>query len=681
MAFNAGSVVANVILNTDAWIDGIKTISESEQTLSQRLQNFGQSLMKNVTQPLLDMANKAVEAFQGQELAEAKLNAVLKATGYTAGQTGSQLAAMAGELQKTTGFSDDAIISAQAMMATFRNIGGDVFPRATRAMVDLAAMTGDLAGASKMLGRALEAPADASRMLRSMNVMLTDSENVLLDQLVATGKTAEAQSFILRKVEGAVGGLAEKMAQTGAGAVKNLNNSMDDLRESFGAIISKAITPIIQGFAGFIDWITSLDERIKGFIVTFLAVIAVVGPLLIIGPKVVALITAIGLAFQTALGPIALILAGIVAVTAAVVLLTGKSEAQIKAEKRLEEIREQTIMQMAKLNEQAVQGDIAARKAIENNYALAKSVLQRTLVLKKDHPVIMQLEKNLADQRKTWAEQDSANEKRLAISREQAKKELTEKVAAETKAMQEALTANAARVPAEMRADREIIAARKEVSRQTVDLLQKEQDAFKGEWTNRLNYASSIMSELSSITSQYYRNKEIEAQNNYNVEKKAIEANVKDEEQRAKQLEALDKRYAAEQAEQKRKQAESDKAYAIMRAIIETAVKVIEQFPNPVTMALAGALGAAQVAMIASQPIPSFAQGGMARPGYAVVGERGPELVKFGSPARVYSNADSKGMGGVNVVNNFNGPINSAVDIDAAMIRAGKKLQNAMRTV
>jgi hypothetical protein len=47
-----------------------------------------------------------------------------------------------------------------------------------------------------------------------------------------------------------------------------------------------------------------------------------------------------------------------------------------------------------------------------------------------------------------------------------------------------------------------------------------------------------------------------------------------------------------------------------------------------------------------TKPMPQFAAGGMARPGFALVGEQGPELVRFNVPAQVYSNAATMAMMG-----------------------------------
>jgi len=75
-------------------------------------------------------------------------------------------------------------------------------------------------------------------------------------------------------------------------------------------------------------------------------------------------------------------------------------------------------------------------------------------------------------------------------------------------------------------------------------------------------------------------------------------------------------KYALKEKEIKRKQAEADKRKAIMDATINTAVAIVKTFATMgfiagiVPAALMAALGAAQIALIAAQPIPKFAKGG-----------------------------------------------------------------------
>ena len=112
----------------------------------------------------------------------------------------------------------------------------------------------------------------------------------------------------------------------------------------------------------------------------------------------------------------------------------------------------------------------------------------------------------------------------------------------------------------------------------------------------------------------------------------ALEENgaISTEEAEARKRAAEDKT-AAKNAELEKKkaalrekQAKWDKANSIVQAGIATALAVTKALPNLVLAALVGAMGAAQVALIAAQPIPKYAKGTKDHPGgLAIVGDGG----------------------------------------------------------
>ena len=92
------------------------------------------------------------------------------------------------------------------------------------------------------------------------------------------------------------------------------------------------------------------------------------------------------------------------------------------------------------------------------------------------------------------------------------------------------------------------------------------------------------------------------------------------EDETAAKNEELEKKKAALQE----KQARWDKANSIVQAGIATALAITKALPNLVLAALVGAMGAAQVAIIAAQPIPKYAKGTKDHPGgLAIVGDGG----------------------------------------------------------
>ena len=175
------------------------------------------------------------------ESALAQLNATIKSTGGAAGLSSEQMVAMAQGLQKVTTFGDDAIISMQSQLLTFTKIGGDVVPRATEAILDLATkMGGDLKGAALQVGKALNDPIKGVSMLGRAGVQFSADQEHMITALVESGRLAEAQTVILAELETQMGGSAKAARETFGGAVTALQNAFGDLLEGSGGNLSEA---------------------------------------------------------------------------------------------------------------------------------------------------------------------------------------------------------------------------------------------------------------------------------------------------------------------------------------------------------------------------------------------------------------------------------------------------------
>ena len=99
----------------------------------------------------------------------------------------------------------------------------------------------------------------------------------------------------------------------------------------------------------------------------------------------------------------------------------------------------------------------------------------------------------------------------------------------------------------------------------------------------------------------------------------------------AKKNEELEKK----KAKLKEKQAKFDKLNSIAQAGIATALAITRALPNLVLAAIAGAMGAMQIATILATPLPKYAKGtGYHRGGPAIVGDGGvPEVITYGGNA------------------------------------------------
>jgi phage-related protein len=165
----------------------------------------------------------------------AQTAAVIKSTGGAAGVTAEEVLAMADALQTTTRFSDDAILQGQNLLLTFTNIGEDVFPLATEAMLDMAtAMGTDASGSAIQLGKALNDPTKGITALTRVGVVFTEEQKNLIKSLQESGDLAGAQAVILQELQKEFGGSAEAAGKTFAGQLDILKNTFDDLKKGIG---------------------------------------------------------------------------------------------------------------------------------------------------------------------------------------------------------------------------------------------------------------------------------------------------------------------------------------------------------------------------------------------------------------------------------------------------------------
>jgi hypothetical protein len=211
---------------------------------------------------LVDFGSQFVDsAIEGQN-AVAELEQVLKATGGAAGLTSQELQDMASSLQGVTAFSDETIMSGQAMLLTFRNIGEDTFPRATEAMLDMGAMFGNVDTAAVQLGKALNDPIAGIGALSRIGIQFTEEQKEMIKNFMETGDVAAAQNIILKEVEMQIGGLAEAMGETFAGKMEILKNRFDEVKETIGLALLPILEQLMDRFTDFMPSIEAIGGRI-----------------------------------------------------------------------------------------------------------------------------------------------------------------------------------------------------------------------------------------------------------------------------------------------------------------------------------------------------------------------------------------------------------------------------------
>ena len=235
----------------------------------------------------------AVNEFKEAELVQGKLAATLQSTGFSAGLTSKEVIGLANEIQKSTTFSDEAVVSSSNLLLTMDKIGKDVFPRAQKAIVDVAAgMKIDLQTATIQVGKALNDPIEGLAGLSRMGIRFNDTQKKLIAGFVQTGETAKAQEVILQEVEKRFAGQAEA-AKLGLGAIDQLRNAFSDLLEVVGKQFAPFISQAATQLTNLIRIVSDNQEIIK-FGAAFLGISGSIAGLLTGASSIPLLISKLG---------------------------------------------------------------------------------------------------------------------------------------------------------------------------------------------------------------------------------------------------------------------------------------------------------------------------------------------------------------------------------------------------
>lgn len=176
-----------------------------------------------------------------QEDAEAKLRAVIKATGQAAGITANEMIKFAASLEATTTVGDELTIQGMAILATFKNIRGEAFERTTKSALDMATiMKQDVLSAFSMIAKAMNDPIANLSAMTKAGVKFTDEQKEMIKSLWESGKYMEAQKIILRELESQFVGAAAAIRETFGGAVIAAANAQGSLYEEIGFAITKS---------------------------------------------------------------------------------------------------------------------------------------------------------------------------------------------------------------------------------------------------------------------------------------------------------------------------------------------------------------------------------------------------------------------------------------------------------
>jgi len=311
----------------------ITKMGEAFKTAGQNMRNAG--MYATIGGGAMVMAGKKLlEMNATQEQAETKLIEIYKTRMGVNKQAAQSTMELASALQKQGVIGDEVTLSGAQQLATYAKMPSTVnklLPAMDNLLVQqkgVNATAEDATSIANLFGKAMMGQTGA---LKKVGISFTEAQ----EQVLKYGTEEEKAAMLSEVVTQNVGNMNKVFAETDEGKLAQVRNTMGDIGERLGHILlpilgdvadwmSEKLVPKIEQLVSFIEE----HPIISKIAVALTAILTIGGPLLIfIGALVSAIgtlvtaFTAMAAAETIALGPIALIVAGIAAVIAAGVLL------------------------------------------------------------------------------------------------------------------------------------------------------------------------------------------------------------------------------------------------------------------------------------------------------------------------------------------------------------------------
>ena len=283
----ANNISIKISADVQQALNGIRSVNQKLDSMIKTAENTKKSFMGlmagftvvtsaistviSAVQKAVDAGAELIRTYSLQEQAERRLQTVLRATQNAVGMSASELFDLADSLSSVTAYSDQEIIAVEQMLAATRKISSEVMPEAIKAVLDMAAATGDdAAGAAKDLAQALADPAGEIESLKEKGIQLSEEQAENIRRVQEQNGVYEAQKLLLKEVAGTYGGMAEAIADTDTGKLKQIKDVWTDIKEGLGEGLLNLIQPALDtlyerlvDIEEFVDYINKQHDKFE----------------------------------------------------------------------------------------------------------------------------------------------------------------------------------------------------------------------------------------------------------------------------------------------------------------------------------------------------------------------------------------------------------------------------------
>jgi len=236
---------------------GVTSAKTGVGKLTDTIKRYGAELaaVAVVVAGAIKIAKDLAEAYMVQEQAVAGLEAALRATGTYTPELSRDLQELAGELQKTTVYGDEATLAATGMLQSLAKLSGDGLMEAIPLVQELATgMKIDLVTAASLMGKTLGSSTNA-----------LSRYGIILD---ATAPPSEKLAALTEQIGDAFGGMSEAMGETFQGRLTRIQNAWGDIKEILGKFLLEQAEPVMTWLLDFLtnaENIKTITEIVKVF--------------------------------------------------------------------------------------------------------------------------------------------------------------------------------------------------------------------------------------------------------------------------------------------------------------------------------------------------------------------------------------------------------------------------------
>lgn len=208
---------------------------------------IGAQVLTSTASAIAGIFSSAIDEATQAEMSIKNLNIALATTGNFSQKTSQDFQDLASSIQKTTIYSDDAVMATQALLLNMTKLNKDGITEATNAAVDLAATFNiDLPQATDVVAKAING------QTRGLKALGFETKGGATD--------SERLKSVLESLSGIAGTASQKTGDYSSNQ-KQLKNSTSDLAETLGQLITKNKN-VLDGQQATISVIQQLNDSL-----------------------------------------------------------------------------------------------------------------------------------------------------------------------------------------------------------------------------------------------------------------------------------------------------------------------------------------------------------------------------------------------------------------------------------